>query len=178
MTAPIVALTPNLAVDRTLTLPGRLEPGRLHRVGAVREAAGGKGVNLARAVRTLGGAAVVVGVVAGHNGRKVRALLGSEGFASVLEEVPGETRQCTILVDGGPHPTELNEAGPAVDVATWERLLARLPVGNVVVSGSLPPGLEPDVFARLLRRLPGPVAVDTRGPALVCAGIPRPMLAT
>ncbi len=169
MTEAIVALTPNLALDRTLTLGRRLEPGRMHRVRAVREAAGGKGVNLARAVRALGGEVCVAGVVGGHNGRKLRELLGREGLSAVLEEVDGESRECAIVLDAGPHPTEINEPGPAVDAATWTRLLSRLPAGRVAVSGSLPPGLEGEGFARLLARLPGGVVVDTSGAPLAAA---------
>ena len=51
----IVAITPNPAIDRTLTLSAPLTPAQLHRVRGVREAAGGKGMNLARAVRALDG---------------------------------------------------------------------------------------------------------------------------
>lgn len=165
----IVAVTPNPAIDRTLTLSERLTPAQLHRVRGVREAAGGKGMNLARAVRALGGAVVVATVVAGRNGQKFRDLVEREGLENVLEESAGETRACTIVLDGGPHPTELNEAGPAFDPDAWRRLVARLPAGRVVVSGSLPPGLEPEAFRRLLSDLPGPVAVDTGGLALVVA---------
>ena len=170
---PIVAVTPNLALDRTLTLPGPLQRGRLQRVESLRERAGGKGVNLARAVRCFGGTTLVVGFVAGFNGRKLLTLLEREGFDAVLEEVPGETRQCTILLDGGDHPTEINEAGPTVDEAAWEglwqRVRARQPLAAVVVSGSLPPGLEPKSYARALRSLPGPVVVDASGAALIHA---------
>ena len=88
--------------------------GALHRVRDTRELAGGKGVNLARAVRALEGDVVVAGFLAGWNGRKFRSLLNGEGLEGVFEEVPGETRDCHALLDGGDHPTELNEAGPTV----------------------------------------------------------------
>jgi len=167
----IVALTPNLAIDRTLTLDRGLEPGTLHRVRQVREAAGGKGVNLTRAVRALGGEGVVAGPVTGFNGRKFAALLQSEGLRGALTELPGdgETRQCTIVVDNGPYPTEINEPGPEVGLETWASLLAGLPEGRRVVSGSLPPGSAKDAFVALLARAGGPFAVDTHGAALVAA---------
>lgn len=169
MTRRIVAVLPNPAIDRSLTLRDRLAPTQLHRVIHVREAAGGKGVNLARAVRALGGEVVVATVVAGHNGRKFRALLDAQSMPHVLEETEGETRQCSIVLDGGPHPTELNEAGPAYDEGAWRRVRSRLPGGVVVVSGSLPPGLEPDRFGSFLAGLRAPLAVDASGPALVAA---------
>jgi 1-phosphofructokinase family hexose kinase len=185
---PIIALTPNPALDRTLTLGRGLEPGTLHRVTHVREAAGGKGVNLARAVAALAASdpagdpaqgdahagvvapgVVVAGPLAGFNGRKFRSLLEAEGLAGTLTEVTGETRECTIVLDGGAHPTEINEAGPEVDEAAWRALLAKLPEGRLAVSGSLPPGTPPATFAALLADLPRPVVVDAHGPALLAA---------
>ncbi len=180
---PIVALTPNPALDRTLTLGRGLEPGTLHRVAHVREAAGGKGVNLARAVAALAASdpasdpasdvaqagVVVAGPLAGFNGRKFRALLEAEGLSGALTEVNGETRECTIVLDGSAHPTEINEAGPQVDEVAWRTLLAKLPEGRLAVSGSLPPGTPPATFAALLADLPGPVVMDAHGPALLAA---------
>ncbi|MEJ2292359.1 MAG: hexose kinase [Deinococcales bacterium] len=168
-TRAIVALTPNPALDRTLWLDRALEPGALHRVQRVREAAGGKGVNLARAVAALGGSPVVAGPVAGFNGRKFRALLQREGIAGALTEVAGETRECTIVLGGAGHPTEINEAGPDVDEDAWRELLAALPEGRLVVAGSLPPGIAPSAFGELLAALPDPLTVDAHGPALVAA---------
>lgn len=166
----IVALTPNPAIDRTLTLDRPLRPGHLHRVRHVREAAGGKGVNLVRAVVALGGEAVATGPLAGLNGRTFRELLAREGLPGAMSEVrEGETRQCSIVLDGGDHPTEINEPGPRVGEAQWRALLAALPPGRIAVSGSLPPGTEAERFGPLLAGLPGPLAVDMHGPALAAA---------
>lgn len=169
MTPGIVALTPNPAIDRTLTLDHRLEPGTLHRVRHVREAAGGKGINLARAVAALGGDVVAAGPVAGLSGSKFRALLDRDGIAHALTEVAGETRICTILLAGGGHPTEINEAGPEVGLAAWQGLFAALPAGRLVVAGSLPPGLPARDFGALLAGRPAPVSVDAHGEALKAA---------
>ncbi len=198
---PIVALTPNPAIDRTLTLRRALEPGTLHRVDHVREAAGGKGVNLARAVAALAGtvdatgphaaasndagasrdagastearaprdALVVAGPLGGFNGRKFRALLEAEGLRGAFTEVGGETRVCTIVVDGSAHPTEINEAGPEVEETAWRALLEGLPDGRLVVSGSLPPGTRPEVVAAMLAARNEPFAVDAHGTALLAA---------
>lgn len=166
--APVVAITPNLALDRTLRLDRPLARGALHRVLEARELPGGKGVNLARAVRALGGEVVVAGFLGGWNGRKFRGLLEREGLAGVFEEVPGETRECHALLDDG-HPTEVNEAGPTVPASAWEALLARLPAGRLVLSGSLPPGIDTVGFARLVAELPTPPVVDMSGAALAAA---------
>lgn len=167
--ASLVAIAPNLALDRTLRLDRPLRRGALHRVSGLRELAGGKGVNLARTVRALGGDVVVAGFLGGWNGAKFRELLQAEQIAGVFEEVPGETRECHALLDDGAHPTEINEAGPDVSRQAWEHLLESLPAGKRVLSGSLPPGVDDDSFGRLVAAFPEPPIVDMSGSALSAA---------
>jgi tagatose 6-phosphate kinase len=166
---PIVAFTPNLSLGRTLELDRQLTPEKLHRVGVTHEAAGGGGVNLARVVKALGGEVVVAGFVAGWNGQKFQQLLSSEGLSGVFQDVEGETRECHILLDGRPHPTEVYESGPSVFAEDWAKLVEKLPSGQIVVSGSLPPGITPETFRTLLREFPSRPVVDTSGPTLVAA---------
>ncbi|MBB5366197.1 1-phosphofructokinase family hexose kinase [Deinococcus humi] len=163
----IVALTPNLSLDRTMILDRPLVLGQLHRVTGLTVAAGGKGVNLARAVRAFGGQVCVAGVVGGFNGQHFRALLDAEGLDSVLEDGDGETRECQALLSGG-HPTEINEAGPLYQPEAVARVLSRLPEGQVVVCGSLASGTPPDAFLELLCGLDRPV-VDSSGAGLGAA---------
>lgn len=167
--APLVAIAPNLALDRTLRLDRPLRPGALHRVRGLRELAGGKGVNLARTVRALDGDVVIAGFLGGWNGAKFRELLRAEGIPGVFEDVPGETRECHALLDDGTHPTEINEAGPHVSHLAWQRLFGHLPTGTLVLSGSLPPGIDDDAFGQLVSELPEPPIVDMSGSALIAA---------
>ena len=165
----IIALTPNLTLDRLLTLDRPLVAGELHRVPQLSVAAGGKGVNLARAVRAFGGEVTVAGVVGGFNGQKFEHLLAEEGVIGVLEHGEGETRECHILLAaGGQHPTELYEVGPAFQPDATQRLLSRLPKGQVAVCGSLAPGTTQAAFAGLLGQLGRPV-VDSSGAGLHAA---------
>jgi tagatose 6-phosphate kinase len=166
---PIVAFTPNLALGRTLELDRQLTPEKLHRVRVTHEAAGGGGVNLARVVTALGGEVIVAGFLAGWNGQKFQQLLSRESLSGVFQEVEGETRECHILLDGRPHPTEVYESGPTVSTEDWAELLKKLPSGKIVVSGSLPPGITPEAFRTLLREFPSRPVVDTSGPTLVAA---------
>lgn len=170
---PFVTLTPNLALDRTLELSAPLVPGTLHRVAGVREVAGGKGVNVARVLKMLGAEVTVAGVLGGFNGQKFRHLLEQEALTGVFEEVEGETRECHILLDGQAHttfrPTEVYERGPAVTPDDWRALVARLPEGRLIVSGSLPGGLSAEAFRALLLELPRETIVDSSGEALRAA---------
>lgn len=165
----IVAFTPNLTLDRVLTLDRPLMAGHLHRVPALTEAAGGKGVNMARVVRAFGGEVTVAGVLGGFNGQKFEQLLQAEGLSGVLEHSDGETRECHILLgEAGQHPTELYEAGPSFQAEAVRRLIARLPEGQVAVCGSLPPGTSQEAFTDLLKQLHRPV-VDSSGIGLQAA---------
>ena len=157
-----VTLTPNLALDRTLQLSRPLTPETLHRVTHVREVAGGKGVNVARVLEVLGADVTVAGFLGGFNGQKFRHLLGQEGLTGLFETVGGETRECHILLDEHAHPTEVYEKGPVVTKSDWHNLIKRLPVGQVIVSGSLPAGIAPEDFQELLRELQKPVVDSSR----------------
>jgi tagatose 6-phosphate kinase len=166
---PIVSFTPNLALGRTLELDRQLRPGKLNRVRVTHEAAGGGGVNLARVVKALGGEVIVAGFLAGWNGQKLQQLLSRESLSGIFHEIEGETRECHILLDGRPSPTEVYESGPAVSTEDWAELVQKLPSENIVVSGSLPPGITPEIFRTLLREFPSRPVVDTSGPTLVAA---------
>lgn len=160
----IVTITPNLALDVTYELP-ELRPGETHRVRAVRSRAGGKGVNVARVLRSLGHDVLVLGLTGGATGDAVRTDLDVSGLAHDLVPCAGETRRTVTLVAGG-EATVLAEPGPVVTADEWAALEARVPDADmVVVSGSLPPGVPPEAVARLAAR-DVPVIVDTSGEAL------------
>jgi tagatose 6-phosphate kinase len=160
----IVTVTPNIALDITYEV-GELRPGRTHRVRATHARAGGKGVNVARMLKTLGHDVLVLGLAGGATGQAVRAELDSAGIAHDLAPCAGETRRTVTVVAGG-EATLFSEAGPAVSAREWAALEERVPDADVlVVSGSLPPGLDPGEVVRLVSR-PVPVIVDTSGEAL------------
>src|SRR5262245_3770495 len=96
--AEILCVTPNPAIDRTLEVPG-LRPGAVMRAGASRVAAGGKGVNAARALVALGARARCMGPLGGASGRILADLAAAEGLPAVWTWCEGETRSCLILVD-------------------------------------------------------------------------------
>ncbi len=155
----IFSVTPNAAIDRTLVIPGFQAEGVFR---AVQETvtAGGKGLNMARAVRFLGEPVTCLGFLGGHTGRYFAALTEAEGFQAHWTWVTsGETRTCTIVLDGqGGEPTVLNTVGPTLDAGDWEHLANDLlglvqPGDAVSFSGSLPPGSPVLAYAGLIRRL-------------------------
>lgn len=175
MSGLVGALTVNLALDITYEV-GELVVGHAHRVGAVRQRAGGKGVNVARVARQLGYDVLALGFAGGATGDVVSADLEAAGISSLLTPIRGETRRSVAVVDtGAGDATVFNETGPVVSGDEWRALSDRMPwgrLGVLVCSGSLPPGLPGHAYAELTataRRHDVPAVVDTSGPALPAA---------
>jgi len=173
----ILCITPNPAVDRTLTVPG-IRLGEVSRAAHALVAAGGKGLNVARVARAFGAEARCAGFLGGHSGRLVAELAGREGLCGGWTWIDGETRTCVIIVDPrGGEATVINEVGPEVTPEDWARLTAQVlreaeTAEHVCLSGSLPPGSTTESYATLLRGLRDAgrtVWVDTSGVALAAA---------
>jgi 1-phosphofructokinase family hexose kinase len=173
----IVCVTPNPALDRTLEVP-RFKPGTILRAPSARVAAGGKGVNVARALAALGAAARCMGPLGGASGKILADLARAEGLAAAWTWCEGETRSCVILVDPeAKQATVINESGPRLKADDWNRVGAEVLAGSergqtVSLSGSLPPGLPDESLAQLCRSLVEAgreVWADSSGPALASA---------
>lgn len=171
----IICITPNPAIDRTIIVPS-LVLGSVHRAERSIVAAGGKGLNVARAIRTLGGEALCMGFAGGHAGRLLADLAQNEGLNFSWTWMNSETRTCTILVTQNGDATVINEPGMAVSKSDWKRLQRDVrkhisSVNLVCVSGSLPPGSTNDMrgLLSMLVDRGKQVWVDTSGTALDAA---------
>src|SRR5512132_4226494 len=107
----ILCVTPNVAIDRTLSVSG-FAAGGVWRAQAVRAAAGGKGLNVARALLGLGQSMCCAGPLGGRTGRQVAALADAEGLPARWTWIGGETRTSVIVVGDGGETTVINEPGP------------------------------------------------------------------
>lgn len=172
----IVTVTPNPSIDRTLRIPP-LRRGDVIRASATVSEAGGKGINVSRALASQGVATTAVVPLSLGSAAMVRALLGSS-VAIEPVTIGGEIRVNLSLVEGDGTVTKVNEPGPSLGPNEAEALLertARLAANAawVVGSGSLPPGAPTEFYATLASRLRGPVriAIDADGEALrACVG--------
>jgi 1-phosphofructokinase family hexose kinase len=166
----VICLHP--AIDRTLELNSALEVGGLNRAARVFERPGGKGVNVASVLTSLGAEACVILPVAGSNGLKLEQLLQKQNILGFKLIVAGETRECQAILDGS-QTTEINESGPNLEASDLLKLEALIPeqASTVVLSGSLAPGLSVLEFGALVKRLSAvyQVVVDTSGEALKVA---------
>jgi tagatose 6-phosphate kinase len=168
-----VCLNPALDVTYAVT---ELTYGATHRARVVGRRAGGKALNVARVLRQLGEPVLATGLAGGADGAAVLADLADAGVAAEFAGIEGESRR-TVTVWDGRQATEFDEVGPAVGDAEWHafrslytRLLAEATV--VVISGSQPPGVPVDAYARLtaLAAAAGArVVLDAAGPALRAA---------
>jgi len=154
----IVTVTLNAAIDRTLTVPN-FQRGQRHRASAGVTLAGGKGINVARALKALGVPVVATGLVGGSTGSRIVEELTREAILNDFVHIEGESRTSTAVVDptGGAY-TEINEWGPTVTTDELDTLLDKLRylsrvASFVVFSGSLPRDVEDDFYAEAIRDL-------------------------
>jgi 1-phosphofructokinase family hexose kinase len=170
----ILCVTPNVAIDRTLSVSG-FAAGGVWRAQAARAAAGGKGLNVARALLGLGRSMCCAGLLGGAAGRQVAALADAEGLPARWTWIEGETRTSVIVVGDGGETTVINEPGPMLSEREWGRFIvdvadAASEAATVCISGSLPPGSPTGGLARLIAAAAGagdrPLWLDTSGAAL------------
>lgn len=172
----IVTLTANPALDRTITLLAPLQPGEVQAAGSVREDAGGKGVNVARAVAAAGQPALAVLPLAEHDPYAVP--LQASGIAARRVPVHGAVRANLTIVDPAGETTKLNLSGSPMTDQDARALVAAVvdACGGarwLVLAGSLPPGAADDFYVRVVESVRAAhggaaprVAVDTSGTAL------------
>ncbi len=154
----IVTVTLNAAVDRTLTVPN-FQLAQRHRASEALTLAGGKGLNVARALKTLGVPVVATGLAGGRTGTRIVEELQSEAILNDFVRISGESRTSTAVVDlAGNTYTEINEWGPAVSQGELDILLEKLDYLDqgaeiVVFAGSLPRDVDPNFYAEAIRGL-------------------------
>lgn len=179
----VCTVTLNPALDCYLA-PTELVPGEVNRYGELRFLPGGKGVNVSLLLHSLGDDTVAMGIAAGFTGRELEEMLKQAGCRCIFFYLPqGHTRLNLKIEPKGRPETALNGAGPDIPEETLvqleQRLAAVLREGDfLVLSGSLPPCLPPDTYARLARTVPRHVKVilDTSGPALEAGLSVKPFL--
>jgi 1-phosphofructokinase family hexose kinase len=170
----IITVTLNAALDKTLEVPN-FTPGRRHRTVDQTTMAGGKGVNVARALKALEQPVIATGLAGGSTGNRIVDSLNDEAIITGFLRIREESRTNTAVLDPttGLH-TEINERGPAVSAHELqlfhEKLLYLAKGASICVfAGSLPRGVEPDVYAGLIRdvrKLGVTTMIDTEGEPL------------
>jgi 1-phosphofructokinase/tagatose 6-phosphate kinase len=170
----IVTVTLNAAIDRTLTVPN-FQLGHRHRASQGLTLAGGKGINVARALKRLDVPVVATGLAGGRTGTRIVEELTSEAILNDFVRIADESRTSSAVVDptAGTY-TEINEWGPHVEPDELAMLLEKISylargADIVVFAGTLPRGVEDSFYAEAIRDLNRrnvPAVLDSEGPPL------------
>jgi 1-phosphofructokinase family hexose kinase len=151
----VLVVTPNTCIDVTTWLPS-LVPGSVSRASRTEVTAGGKGVNVCRTLRALGGSPRLVGLSPASDPR-LADLLAAEGCDFVPVDHRGQARLALILLEDAGRVTVVNGRGPEPHEWDHDELLATIAEqvdstgpSAVLCSGSLPPDVPPTLYAEVV----------------------------
>jgi len=169
----ILTVTFNPCIDVYTSVTSLIPQIKL-RCTAPRPDPGGGGINVARAITKLGGAATCLYPAGGSTGKQLRRMLDEEGVVSIVVDVSSNTRENLIVIDETSGlQYQLNMPGPALSEQAITALLNIITLQEaieyLVVSGSLAPGMSGDIFGRLssiAQKKNIKIIADTSGEAL------------
>lgn len=153
----IITVTMNPAIDKTVDLE-HLEHGGLNRVKNVIVDAGGKGINVSKTIKELGGETIATGFVGGSGGVLIKKVLMEQGIQSDFIEIKNEIRTNLKVVESDGYVTEFNEPGPIVteeelDLLTTKLLQYANEDALFVLAGSIPNGISKNVYKVFIEKL-------------------------
>jgi len=180
----IHTLTMNPTIDVSTTIDEMSPVNKLRGESEQRDPGGG-GINVARVLKRLGADVTAIFPAGGATGQALRKLVDAEGIRNVTINLSEETRlSFTVLERKTGHEYRFLLPGPEISESEWRQCLevfAALPdrPDYVVISGSLPPGVPDDFYARMARvanARGSKIVVDTSGPALKAVLREKPYL--
>lgn len=175
MTALVVTVTLNPAIDKTLTIP-KLRLGELNRVQDVQVDPGGKGINVTKVLNQFGVKVTATGLIAGTEGRYLLDDLEKNNISVHFHHVQGQTRTNLKIVDVEAQlTTEINESGFVAtekDIQLFRSLILEKLQGAtyLVLGGSLPQGVQESIYKELIllaNELGIRTILDAEGEAMV-----------
>jgi len=151
----ILIVSLNLAIDKVLYID-ELKLFKENRVKVLSSLPGGKGVNVARALKSFSKISTVSGFKGGFNGKFIEENLKKEGILSLLYEIKKENRVCNIYIDEQSNVTEIYEIGPNIEENDFYSLLDEIYKRSdsfqyIILSGSFPQGIKEKHILDLLR---------------------------
>lgn len=170
----VLTLTPNPALDLSVRT-AQVQAAHKLRCHSVLRHPGGGGINVARMLHRLGIEVQAHCLTGGVAGGQLAALLAQEGVRTRCQAIAGETREnLAVLDDSNGQEFRFVMPGPQIEAQEWQACLDAVqsldPAPRwLVASGSLPPGVPDDFYARLARWAQGcgiALALDSSGPAL------------
>lgn len=153
----IITVTMNPAIDKTVYIE-KFEHGGLNRIKNVTLDAGGKGINVSRTIKELGGESIATGFLAGNNGATIQKVLEDAGITTDFIKIDAETRVNTKVVEADGCVTELNEAGPIMseEHQVWltEQLMEYAQKENLIIlSGSVAQNVSKAIYKEIIEKV-------------------------
>ena len=169
----IITITFSPCIDKSTSVP-ELIPEKKLRCASPKLDPGGGGINVARVLKRLGEEVVAIYPAGGYTGKYFNALLEKEKISSITVETRNETREnIIILAESTNQQFRFGMPGTELLEGEWKDCLKAVETLNdvefIVASGSLPPGVPPDIYARLAiiaKKKNAKLIVDTSGEAL------------
>ena len=170
----IIAFTMNPAIDKSSSVEHIIAERKLY-CKPPRFEPGGGGVNVSRAIKKLGGESRLIYPAGGYTGNRLKDLLEEDGISHRPVPIEGTTRESLVVLEESTgQQFRFGMPGPVLKNEEWERCLHELSVirpqpDYLVASGSLPPGVPSDFYARVARigkDQGAKVIIDTSGGAL------------
>lgn len=169
----IVTIIFSPCIDKSTSVP-RLIPEKKLKCAAPKLEPGGGGINVARAIKKLGGEAIAVFSSGGYTGKFFNHLLEKENIPSIIIETKNETRENIIVLDESSNQQyRFGMPGTELSENEWKQFLKVVEeikdAEFIVASGSLPPGVPLDIYARfavIAKKRNAKLIVDTSGEAL------------
>lgn len=151
----ILTVTLNPTVDKAYEVE-KLVPGEVVRAQQSREAAAGKGIQVAKVARLLGEPVIAAGFLGGRVGAYIEHFLEKAGIETAFVQVEGDSRTCINIKDlSTGKTTEILEPGPDIPqekqdafLQQYKELLPRCEI--VVLAGSVPAGIDENFYPKLI----------------------------
>ena len=169
----IVTITFSPCIDKSTSVASLVPEKKLH-CSTPKLEPGGGGINIARAIKKLGGESIAIFPSGGYTGKYFNHLLEKENIPAVIIETNNETRENIIVFDeSSTNQYRFGMPGTALNESEWKQCLTAVEEINdsefIIASGSLPPGVPSNIYAQLARIAKNKNAkfvVDTSGEAL------------
>ena len=169
----IYTVTLNPALDRTIWVK-QIKPDDTNRIENEERYAGGKGVDVSRVLMKLGINGKALGFVGGFTGQELEGRMLNEGIGCDFVRISGETRTNIIINETSTgHQLSFSERGPEIQPYELMQLIRKIEgIDNLeymVISGSLPPGVHPEIYRKIIEMAKGKgarVILDTDGESL------------
>lgn len=169
----IITITFSPAIDKSTSVVALIPDKKLNCAIPIYEPGGG-GINVARAIKKLGGEATAVYLAGGYSGIKLTQLLTDESIESIVTKIQNSTRENLVVVENNTNKQfRFGMPGLKVSETEWQACLKSIEdinnVDFIVASGSLPEGIPSDIFARIAliaQNKKAKFIVDTAGEAL------------